>query len=136
VPRTTQSARTRFQRRRHLRVHGAGQFAGKLLRPLHRPVPDGEPLDRALCQNRPHGQTGQPAGTDQQGGPCLARGQIPERQGDGRRRAQIGEVAVLFENQGRNAGGSIEQDEHAVGRGQAPLSIGGEPRSDLEHDES
>src|SRR3989442_6986602 len=42
--------------------------------------------------------------------------QVLERQGHRRRRAKVGEVAVLLEQHGGDAGVRVEQQEHAVAR--------------------
>jgi len=46
----------------------------------------------------------------------VLRGQVLERERDRRRRAEIGEVAVLLEQQVGRAGLGVEQQKHAVAR--------------------
>src|SRR6266446_5685343 len=97
-------------------------------------IPQGEPRERHLREHGPGGETGERAGAHQQGLVRVLGRQILEGQGHRRRRAEVGEVAVLLEQHGGDAGVCVEQQKHAVARGQAARAVAIEPRRHFEDD--
>src|SRR6266851_5099328 len=108
--------------------------------PTHEAITSGVVLAVAVTITRwsrtagSSGEPGERAGAHQQGLVRVLGRQVLERQGDRRGRAEIGEIAVLLEQRGGDTGIGVEQQKHAVARGQTARPVAIEPRGYLEDD--
>src|SRR5438034_775176 len=119
---------------------GAGALARLTARamiaemPLARAVPQGEPLERHFRDHGAGGEARQGAGADQQRRLRVLGREIPERERHRRGGAQVGQVAVLLEQDVGDTRLRVEQQEQSISRRQPARAVLVEPGRDLEDD--
>ena len=123
-----------LERRRHARFDERRELLRERVRALARAVPQGEPLERHFRDHGAGGEARQGAGADQQRRLRVLGREIPERERHRRGGAQVGQVAVLLEQDVGDTRLRVEQQEQSIPRRQPARAVLVEPGRDLEDD--